>query len=216
MKKTELLAPAGDMETLRTALRFGADAVYIGGPFMQLRASASAFSEESIAQAVKETHSLGKKLYVTVNSFAKNGEIEQIKSYAKRLYDLSVDAVIVSDLGAVCAIKEAASNLEIHISTQANCQNYATALAYYNMGAKRIVTGREMTLEEIAEMRSKIPRRHGDRGLCSRRHVYVLFGSVLFKPLSFGAQRQPRRMYPALPMELSHNRNETSGGVFSN
>ena len=157
MKKTELLAPAGDMETLRTALRFGADAVYIGGPFMQLRASASAFSEESIAQAVKETHSLGKKLYVTVNSFAKNGEIEQIKSYAKRLYDLSVDAVIVSDLGAVCAIKEAASNLEIHISTQANCQNYATALAYYNMGAKRIVTGREMTLEEIAEMRSKIP-----------------------------------------------------------
>ena len=71
MKKTELLAPAGDMETLRTALRFGADAVYIGGPFMQLRASASAFSEESIAQAVKETHSLGKKLYVTVNSFAK-------------------------------------------------------------------------------------------------------------------------------------------------
>ncbi len=157
MKKTELLAPAGDMETLRTALRFGADAVYIGGPFMQLRASASAFSEESIAQAVKETHSLGKKLYVTVNSFAKNGEIEQIKSYAKRLYDLSVDAVIVSDLGAVCAIKEATSNLEIHISTQANCQNYATALAYYNMGAKRIVTGREMTLEEIAEMRSKIP-----------------------------------------------------------
>ena len=121
MKKPNC-CPAGDMETLRTALRFGADAVYIGGPFMQLRASASAFSEESIAQAVKETHSLGKSFTSRSNSFAKNGEIEQIKSYAKRLYDLSVDAVIVSDLGAVCAIKEAASNLEIHISTQANCQ----------------------------------------------------------------------------------------------
>ncbi len=157
MKKTELLAPAGDMETLKTALRFGADAVYIGGPFMQLRAEVSGFSEDEIKEAVKYTHSFGKKLYVTVNSFAKNDEIEPLGLYAKRLYEAGVDAVIVSDIGALCAIRNAAENLEIHISTQANCQNYASALAYYKMGAKRVVTAREMTLSEIAEMRKKLP-----------------------------------------------------------
>lgn len=157
MKKTELLAPAGDMETLKTALRFGADAVYIGGPFMQLRAEVSGFSEDEIKEAVKYTHSFGKKLYVTVNSFAKNEEIEPLGRYAKRLYEAGVDAVIVSDIGALCAIRNAAENLEIHISTQANCQNYASALAYYKMGAKRVVTAREMTLSEIAEMRKKLP-----------------------------------------------------------
>ena len=157
MKKTELLAPAGDMETLKTALRFGADAVYIGGPFMQLRAEVSGFSEDEIKEAVKYTHSFGKKLYVTVNSFAKNDEIEPLCLYAKRLYEAGVDAVIVSDIGALCAIRNAAENLEIHISTQANCQNYASALAYYKMGAKRVVTAREMTLSEIAEMRKKLP-----------------------------------------------------------
>ncbi len=157
MKKTELLAPAGDMETLKTALRFGADAVYIGGPFMQLRAEVSGFSEDEIKEAVKYTHSFGKKLYVTVNSFAKNEEIEPLGRYAKRLYEAGGDAVIVSDIGALCAIRNAAENLEIHISTQANCQNYASALAYYKMGAKRVVTAREMTLSEIAEMRKKLP-----------------------------------------------------------
>lgn len=157
MKKIELLAPAGDMETLKTALRFGADAVYIGGPFMQLRAEVSGFSEDEIKEAVKYTHSFGKKLYVTVNSFAKNEEIEPLGRYAKRLYEAGVDAVIVSDIGALCAIRNAAENLEIHISTQANCQNYASALAYYKMGAKRVVTAREMTLSEIAEMRKKLP-----------------------------------------------------------
>lgn len=157
MKKTELLAPAGDMETLKTALRFGADAAYIGGPFMQLRAEVSGFSEDEIKEAVKYTHSFGKKLYVTVNSFAKNDEIEPLGLYAKRLYEAGVDAVIVSDIGALCAIRNAAENLEIHISTQANCQNYASALAYYKMGAKRVVTAREMTLSEIAEMRKKLP-----------------------------------------------------------
>ncbi len=125
---------------------------------MQLRASASAFSEESIAQAVKETHSLGKKLYVTVNSFAKNGEIEQIKSYAKRLYDLSVDAVIVSDLGGGLRNKGGSfkpRNPHKHPSQLPKLCHGSRLLQYGRQ--KRIVTGREMTLEEIAGMRSKIP-----------------------------------------------------------
>ena len=156
-KKPELLAPAGDMNCLIAADRFGADAVYIGGPLLQLRAEKSAFSEENIDSAAKLLHSKNKKLYVTVNSFTKNSEIEPLKSYARTLYGLGVDAVIVSDIGAVRTIKQAAPNLEVHISTQANCCNYASALAYHEMGASRIVIAREMTIDEIAEMHSKIP-----------------------------------------------------------
>ncbi len=156
-KKPELLAPAGDMNCLLAADRFGADAVYIGGPLLQLRAEKSAFSEEEIDTAAKYLHKKGKKLYVTVNSFMKNREIEPLKAYARNLYALGVDAVIVSDLGAVRTIKQAEPRLEVHISTQANCCNYASALAYYEMGASRIVVAREMTIEEIAEMHSQIP-----------------------------------------------------------
>lgn len=156
-KKPELLAPAGDMNCLKAAARFGADAVYIGGPLLQLRAEKSAFSEEDIDSAARLLHSQGKKLYVTVNSFTKNYEIEPLKDYARTLYSLGVDAVIVSDLGAVRTIKQAEPRLEVHISTQANCCNYASALAYYEMGASRIVIAREMSIDEIAEMHSKIP-----------------------------------------------------------
>ena len=155
--KPELLAPAGDMNCLIAADRFGADAVYIGGPLLQLRAEKAAFTEENIDAAAKLLHSKNKKLYVTVNSFTKNNEIEPLKDYARNLYGLGVDAVIVADLGAVRAIKQAAPNLEVHISTQANCCNYSAALAYHEMGASRIVVAREMTIDEIAEMHSKIP-----------------------------------------------------------
>ena len=157
MKKHDLLAPAGDMYCLLAATRFGADAVYIGGPLLQLRAEKSAFTEEEISKAATYLHSLGKKLYVTVNSFTKNYEIEPLKSYARTLYALGVDAVIVADLGALRTIKQAEPRLEVHISTQANCCNYASAMAYYDMGASRIVVAREMTIEEIAEMHSNIP-----------------------------------------------------------
>ncbi len=157
MKKPELLAPAGDINCLKAAARFGADAVYIGGPLLQLRAEKSAFSEENIEFSAKYLHSLGKKLYVTVNSFTKNYEIEPLKEYAKALYLLGVDAVIVADLGALRAIKQAEPRLEVHISTQANCCNYSAAMAYYELGASRIVVAREMTIDEIAEMHSKIP-----------------------------------------------------------
>ncbi len=157
MKKSELLAPAGDLNCLVAAERFGADAVYIGGPLLQLRADKSAFTEENIAYAADYMHKKGKKLYVTVNSFTKNSEIEPLKSYARTLKDLSVDAVIVSDLGAVRTIKQASPDLDVHISTQANCCNYASALAYYEMGASRIVIAREMSIDEIGEMHAKIP-----------------------------------------------------------
>lgn len=156
-KSPELLAPAGDTACLKAAARFGADAVYIGGPLLQLRAEKSAFTEEEIETSAKYLHALGKKLYVTVNSFTKNRELEPLKSYARTLYSLGVDAVIVADLGALRTIKQAEPRLEVHVSTQANCCNYAAAMAYYEMGASRIVVAREMTIDEIAEMHAEIP-----------------------------------------------------------
>ena len=156
--RPELLAPAGDMERLQAAIRFGADAVYLGGPMLQLRADAAGFDMPKLAQAVETAHSAGKKLYVTVNSFMKNDEVEPLKDYARALKDLAVDAVIVSDIGAVCTVKKAAPELELHISTQANCLNWAAAMHYYDMGAKRVILAREATLEEIAGIRANTPR----------------------------------------------------------
>ena len=157
MKRPELLAPAGDMECLETAVHFGADAVYIGGPLLQLRADNVGFDREGIREAIKYAHEHGVKLYVTVNCFAKNEEIDAAEEYAKFLYEAGVDAVIVSDIGLIAAIHKAAPELEIHVSTQANCQNFSSANVYWAMGAKRVVLGREMSLDEIIEFRKRIP-----------------------------------------------------------
>lgn len=158
LKKLELLAPAGDMEGLLTALKFGADAIYCGGPFMQLRAASAGFSMEALAEAASSVHEAGKKIYVTVNSFARSDEIALLGDYAKRLCDIGIDAVIVSDIGALAEIKECCPELEVHISTQANTMNYKAAELYYNIGAKRIVLARELSIEEIAELRAKAPK----------------------------------------------------------
>ena len=157
MNQLELLAPAGDLERLRTALRFGADAVYVGGPQMQLRAGSVGFSMDDLAEAVREAHALNRRLYVTVNAFASNSEIDALGDYAQALKALGADAVIVSDLGAIAAIRRAAPDLDVHVSTQANCLNYAAAQVYANLGATRVVLGREMSLTEIAELRAKTP-----------------------------------------------------------
>lgn len=157
MQRMELLAPAGGMEQLKAALRFGADAVYVGGPQMQLRAGSVGFSMDDLAEAVRETHALNRRLYVTVNAFASNSEIDALGDYAQALKALGADAVIVSDLGAIAAIRRAAPDLDVHVSTQANCLNYAAAQVYADLGATRVVLGREMSLTEIAELRAKTP-----------------------------------------------------------
>ena len=153
----ELLAPAGDLERLRTALRFGADAVYAGGPMLQLRAGSVGFTMDNLTTAAREAHALGKKLYVTVNAFANNREIEMLPDYAQALAAAGADAVIVSDLGAIATIRRAAPALVVHVSTQANCLNYAAAQVYADMGATRVVLGREMSLDEIARLRAHTP-----------------------------------------------------------
>lgn len=157
MTSLELLCPAGDMDCLRAALRFGADAVYVGGPRLQLRAANAGFTMDELSHAVKETHALGRRLYVTVNAFPTNDELEALGDYAQGLFALGVDAAIVADLGAVAAMRKAAPHLPIHISTQANCLNWAAATAWYELGASRVVLAREMTLEQIGQLRAHTP-----------------------------------------------------------
>lgn len=153
----ELLAPAGSMESLIAAARYGADAAYLGGPLLQLRAGQTAFSIEKIAQAARFMHERNKKVYVAANAFTFPEEIPSMADYARMLTDACVDAMIVSDIGAIRAIKRACPDMEIHVSTQANCTNHETALAYYEMGAKRVVLAREMGLKQIRELREKTP-----------------------------------------------------------
>lgn len=153
----ELLLPAGDSEALETAVYFGADAVYVGGPFMQLRAASAGFDRETLRKSAEYCHSHGVKLYVTVNCFAEEDEIPKIGDYAKELYDLGADAAIVSDPGAIFVMRNAEPGLPIHVSTQANIQNSAAANVFYNMGASRVVLGREMTLDAVAALRRNTP-----------------------------------------------------------
>jgi len=156
MIQGELLAPAGEWECIESAVRFGADAVYVGGDLLQLRAKKAGFDRERLKKAIDYVHAHGKRLYVTVNSFARNDEIDACGEYARFLYEAGADAAIISDLGVLAAFADAAPELERHVSTQANCVNYRTAQVYAAMGAKRIVLGREMSLSEIADLRDKL------------------------------------------------------------
>lgn len=157
MRKIELLSPAGDMNKLKTALYFGADAVYIGGKNFSLRALAGNFSEEEILQAVEYTHNLGKKIYVTVNIFGRNDDIEQAEEYFKFLEKANVDGAIVSDTGLIALAREVAPNLPINLSTQANTLNYKTVEFWKNHGLKRVILARELSLNEIEEISLKVP-----------------------------------------------------------
>ncbi len=154
---TELLAPAGTMAALDAALRFGADAVYLGGPLLQLRAKSAGFSFDEIEQAARRVHTQGKRLYATVNALATSEEIDRLPAYANQLKDCGVDAAIVSDLGVLTTMHKSCPALELHVSTQASCQNYASAMAWYGLGARRIVLAREMTIEQIRALKKRIP-----------------------------------------------------------
>ncbi|MBO5927729.1 MAG: U32 family peptidase, partial [Clostridia bacterium] len=149
MKKLELLAPAGDFSKLKTAFYFGADAVYVGGKNFSLRAYANNFTDEELKLATEYVHSKGKKIYVTVNIFAKNSDLIKAEEYFKYLESIGVDAVIVTDAGLIALCKKVAPTLEIHLSTQANTTNKYTVEFWKNQGVARIVLARELSLNEI-------------------------------------------------------------------
>ena len=154
---TELLAPAGDYERLQTAIAYGADAVYISGKDFGMRAFAGNFDDATLYDSVRYAHEHNKKVYVTVNIFAKNSDIEGLKSHLKYLSDIGVDAIIVADPAVILLAKEYAPNVPLHLSTQANVTNWQSAIFWYEQGISRIVLARELSLAEIIEIRNNTP-----------------------------------------------------------
>lgn len=157
MKKVELLAPAGSLEKLKMAVVYGADAVYMGGEAYGLRAYAENFDRNEMEQGIDFAHSHGKKVYVTMNIIPHNNDFTGMAEYIKKLESMGVDAIILSDPGVLSLVKETAPDMEIHLSTQANNTNWRSALFWYKQGVKRIILARELSLNEIKEIRQNTP-----------------------------------------------------------
>lgn len=155
IKKPELLAPAGNLEKMKMAILYGADAVYLGGKAFGLRAFGGNFSREELKEAVEFAHARKRKVYVTVNIFPHNGDLAGLPDYLKYLNQIQVDALLVADLGVFMMCRELIPDMELHISTQANNTNWATVNAWKKLGAKRVVLAREMSLAEVREIREK-------------------------------------------------------------
>lgn len=155
MKKVELLAPAGNIEKLKFAINYGADAVYIGGKSFGLRAFAGNFTISEIEAGVRYAHMREKKVYLTMNIFPRNDDFKGLNSYLGQLKEIGVDALIVADPGIISVIREKYPDFEIHLSTQANCTNYQSALFWKKQGVKRIVLARELNIKEIREIKDR-------------------------------------------------------------
>lgn len=156
-KKPELLIPSSNLEVLKEAVTFGADAIYIGGEMFGLRAKAKNFSMEDMKEGIDFAHDHGKKVYVTANITAHNRDLEGVREYFRELKEIKPDALIISDPGVFMIAKEICPEIEIHISTQANNVNYETYRFWHKLGATRVVSARELSIEEIGEIRKNIP-----------------------------------------------------------
>lgn len=157
MKKPELLIPASSLEVLKTAVVFGADAVYIGGEVFSLRAKSKNFSMEDMREGIAFAHAHGARVYVTANILAHNGDLDGVENYFHELKAIGPDALIISDPGVFQIAKEVCPEIEIHISTQANNTNYRTYRFWHSLGAKRVVSARELSMDELRELRANIP-----------------------------------------------------------
>lgn len=157
MRPIELLSPAGDFERLKLALKFGADAVYLGGEQFGMRTNPSNFNADELKKAVELVHSLKKKVYLTCNTLPRNNEIGALPDFLKYAEQIGIDAFIIADIGVMALAKKYAPEVEIHMSTQVGIVNYQTANTLYELGAKRIVTARELSLDDIKTIRDRTP-----------------------------------------------------------
>ena len=157
MRDTELLIPAGSLDVLKTAVIYGADAVYLGGEAFGLRAKAKNFTNEEIKEGIAFAHERGVKVYITANILAHNDDLAGVEQYFEELKDICPDALIISDPGVFAIAKRVLPDMELHVSTQANNTNYGTYLFWHQLGAKRVVSARELSLQEIREIRAHIP-----------------------------------------------------------
>ena len=158
MRETELLIPAGSLDVLKTAVVYGADAVYIGGEVFGLRAKAHNFSKEEMKEGIAFAHERGVKVYVTANILAHNDDLPGVEAYFEELKEVGPDALIISDPGIFAIAKRVLPQMELHVSTQANNVNWKSEKTWYNMGAKRVILAREMSLDEIREIRERTPK----------------------------------------------------------
>jgi len=157
VKRPEVLAPAGDLDRLITAVDFGADAVYIGGKSFGMRASPANFTIDDMQAGVTYAHGKGARVYLALNTLPRNNEISQMEGYLRQLREVEIDALIITDLGVLALVKKLLPHIELHISTQMGVVNYAAATALYEMGAKRVVLARELSMEDIAQLRQNTP-----------------------------------------------------------
>ena len=155
MKHPELLIPASSLEVLKTAVMFGADAVYIGGEAFGLRAKAKNFSMEEIREGIAFAHAHDVKVYITANILAHNGDLSGVRAYFEELKEIRPDALIISDPGVFMIAREVCPEIDIHISTQANNTNYGTYQFWHQLGARRVVTARELSMAELKEIRDR-------------------------------------------------------------
>ena len=155
--RPELLAPAGDLEKLKIACAYGADAVYFGGTSFSLRAGAGNLSLEEMEEGIRHAHALGVRCYLTVNIYPHNEDLAELESYLTSLKGLALDGILVSDPGALMMIRRILPEVELHLSTQANLTNYMTAKFWYDQGVRRVVTARELSIEEIRKLRKNVP-----------------------------------------------------------
>ena len=158
MAKPELLAPAGDLERLRMAVAYGADAVYLAGTDFGMRAFAGNFDADQLRQAVKLCHAHGVKVHVTCNTMPRNDEMDRLPAWLELVDDVGADAVILADLGVFRLAQRYAPHVKRHVSTQAGVTNYAVAAAWHELGAERVILARELSLDEIREIRARTPR----------------------------------------------------------
>ncbi len=156
-KRPEILSPAGNFEKMRAAILYGADAVYLAGSRFGMRAAADNFTVDELREAVAYAHERGVKVYLTLNTMPREDEYPALREYLTELSDIDIDAMIIADVGVLFLVKELLPKMEIHISTQANAVSAAACLAWYHLGAKRVVLARELTLEEIKAIRAAIP-----------------------------------------------------------
>ena len=212
--RPEVLAPAGDMERLIAAVKYGADAVYLGGSSFGMRANAGNFDDEELREGVAYAHDHGVRVYLTCNTLPTNAEADALEGFLLRAAQAGVDALIVADVGVLMLARRVVPQIDVHISTQTGVVNYLTANALYQLGARRVVLARELSLDAIREIRRRTPGGPGDRVLCPRGDVYVLLRALPALQLPHRPGRQPGGVRPALPLELLPDGGKAPGAVF--
>ena len=214
-EKPEILSPAGDMDCLKSALNFGADAVFLAGKMFGMRSAPQNFDNDQLKKACDLAHAKGARIHVTCNTLPRNNEIPHLQEFMENAQACGVDAFIIADLGVFEAAKKYAPKVQRHISTQAGVTNYAAANVLYNMGASRVVLAREIPLDEIAEMRAKVPKELEIECFVHGAMCVSFSGRCLISSYMTGRDANHGDWRSAVSLEVSSLRRKPSGTVFS-